>query len=81
MEVKTKRTYLRFILMPLLFALTCVGVFAQANSSVTGIVTDQSGAAVAGAKVVLTDPATGATGRGSIASRAAMACIQVILGL
>ena len=61
MEVKTKRTYLRFILMPLLFALTCVGVFAQANSSVTGIVTDQSGAAVAGAKVVLTDPATGAT--------------------
>jgi len=50
----------RFILLPLLFVLACVTAFAQANSSVTGIITDQTGAVVAGAKVVLTDPATGA---------------------
>jgi hypothetical protein len=47
--------------MPLLFVLTCAGLLAQANSNVTGIVSDQSGAVVAGAKVVLSDPATGAT--------------------
>ncbi|MFZ0301604.1 MAG: carboxypeptidase-like regulatory domain-containing protein [Terracidiphilus sp.] len=33
--------------------------YAQANSSVTGIITDPSGALVAGATVQLTDPATG----------------------
>ena len=37
----------------------CAGAFAQANSELTGIVTDQTGAVVAGAKIVLTDPATG----------------------
>jgi len=47
--------------LPLLFVLACVGAFAQANSTVTGIVTDQTGAVVAGAKIALTDPATGAT--------------------
>jgi hypothetical protein len=41
------------------FVLVCAGAFAQANSTVTGIVTDQTGAVVAGAKVVLADPATG----------------------
>ena len=51
----------RFLLLPLLFVLTCAGAFAQANSNITGIVSDQSGAVVAGAKIVLTDPATGAT--------------------
>src|SRR6185369_12568878 len=51
----------RFCLLPLLFVLACVGAFAQANSTVTGIVTDQTGAVVAGAKIALTDPATGAT--------------------
>jgi len=45
--------------MPLLFALVCAGAFAQANSDLTGIVTDQTGAVVAGATIVLTDPATG----------------------
>ncbi|HEY2858663.1 MAG TPA: TonB-dependent receptor [Terracidiphilus sp.] len=50
----------RFFLLPLLLALACVQLFAQANSTVTGIVTDQSGAAVAGATISLTDPGTGA---------------------
>jgi len=49
----------RFLLLPLFFVLACVGLYAQANSEVTGIVTDQTGAVVAGAKIVLTDPATG----------------------
>ena len=43
----------------LILAWACVGAFAQANSELTGIVTDQTGAVVAGARVVLTDPATG----------------------
>ncbi len=51
----------RFFLLPLLFVMACVGAFAQANSELTGIVTDQSGAVVAGAKIVLTDPGTGFT--------------------
>jgi Carboxypeptidase regulatory-like domain len=51
----------RFFLLPLLFVMACVGAFAQANSELTGIVTDQSGAVVAGAKIVLIDPDTGFT--------------------
>ena len=51
----------RSFLMLLVFALACVGAFAQANSTITGIVTDQTGATIAGAKIVLIDPATGAT--------------------
>jgi hypothetical protein len=51
----------RFFLLPLFFVLACAGAFAQANSEITGIVTDQTGAVVAGAKIVLTDPGTGAT--------------------
>ena len=61
MKAKDKRMGYRFLLLPLLFALTCAGVFAQANSNITGIVADQSGAVIAGARIVLTDPATGAT--------------------
>src|ERR1700722_7564962 len=49
----------RFILLPLFVFLACAGAFAQANSTVTGIVTDQTGAVVSGAKITLTDPATG----------------------
>lgn len=49
----------RFLLLALMLALTCVGVFAQANSTVTGIVTDATGAVVSGANIQLTDPATG----------------------
>ncbi len=51
----------RFFLLPVLLVLACVGAFAQANSELTGIITDQSGAVVAGATVTLTDPATGNT--------------------
>jgi len=51
----------RFLLLPLFFVLACAGAFAQANSEVTGIVTDQTGAVVGGAKITLTDPATGIT--------------------
>jgi hypothetical protein len=49
----------RFSLLPLLFLLACAGSFAQNNSDLTGIVTDQTGAVVSGARIVLTDPATG----------------------
>jgi hypothetical protein len=49
------------ILLPLFLVLTCVGAYAQANSEVTGIVTDQTGAVVAGANITLLDPATGFT--------------------
>ncbi len=49
----------RFFLLPLFFVLACVGLYAQANSEVTGTVTDQTGASVPGAKITLTDPATG----------------------
>jgi hypothetical protein len=51
----------RFFLLPLFFALACVGALAQANSELTGIVTDQTEAVVAGATISLTDPATGFT--------------------
>jgi hypothetical protein len=49
----------RFFLLPLFFVLACAGAFAQANSGVTGIITDQTGAAIADANVTLIDPATG----------------------
>ena len=51
----------RFILLPLFVFWACVSTFAQANSTVSGIVTDQSGAVVGGAKIALTNPATGET--------------------
>jgi hypothetical protein len=42
-----------------LFVVASVAALAQANSELTGIVTDQTGAVVPDAKIVLTDPATG----------------------
>jgi len=54
------RSIKRFILLALLIALGgTVGAYAQANSQLTGIVTDQTEAVVSGATVTLTDPATG----------------------
>jgi hypothetical protein len=50
----------RYILLPLVFLLTCVGARSQANSTVTGIVTDPSGALVSGATIQLADQAMGA---------------------
>ena len=49
----------RFFLLPLFFVLACVGLYAQANSVLTGVVTDQTGAVIANANVVITDQATG----------------------
>jgi hypothetical protein len=43
----------------LIFAVASVVLHAQANSELTGIVTDQTGAVVPDAKIVITDPATG----------------------
>ena len=54
-----RQTKFRYILLPLLLLLASVTVFAQANSEVTGIVTDQSGAVVPGASITITDPANG----------------------
>ena len=48
----------RYFLLPLFLVLACVGLYAQANSDLTGIVTDQTGAVIAGAKIALTDTAT-----------------------
>jgi len=54
------RSIKRFILLALLIALGgTVGAYAQANSQLTGIVTDQTEAMVPGATVTLSDPATG----------------------
>ena len=51
----------RLLLVPLMFVLAGVMAHAQANSAVSGIVTDQTGAVVEGASIVLSDPATGTT--------------------
>lgn len=56
-----KRMIHRFLLLPVFLFLASVALFAQANSELTGIVTDQTGAVVAGAKITITDPSTGAT--------------------
>jgi hypothetical protein len=52
-------TMLRPFLLLDIFVLACVGAFGQTNSELTGFVTDKTGAFVPGAKLVLTDPATG----------------------
>jgi hypothetical protein len=57
-EGQMRQVRYRYFLLPLFFALVCAGALAQANSELTGIVTDQTGAVVAGAKITLTDPAT-----------------------
>ena len=56
-----RHRWYRFFLLPLLFVVACVAALAQANSELTGIVTDQTGAVVPDAKIVLTDPATGSS--------------------
>ncbi len=51
----------RYLLLPLFFVLACAVAIGQANSELTGIVTDKTGAVVPDASVVLTNPATGIT--------------------
>ena len=48
----------RLFLLPMFLMMACAGIWAQANSEVTGIVTDPTGAVVGGATITLTDPAT-----------------------
>ena len=60
-EGHMRHTKYRFLLLPLFFVLACAAAFAQANSDITGIVTDQTGAVVPGATLVLTSQATGFT--------------------
>ena len=59
MELKKRRPNYWLWLLPVFMVLACAGAFAQANSDVTGIITDQTGAVVGGATITLTDPATG----------------------
>jgi len=53
------RTKTWFILLSILLVFGRTSAFAQANSELTGIVTDPTGAVVPGARITLTDPATG----------------------
>src|SRR6201997_1247442 len=54
-----KHTWYRIPLLSLLCVLACVGAYAQSNSTITGTVVDKEGAAVGGAALPLTTPATG----------------------
>ncbi len=54
-----RHRWYRIFLLPLMFAVVSVAAFAQANSELTGIVTDQTGAVVPDATIVLINPATG----------------------
>src|SRR5579872_3921 len=56
-----RHRWYRLFLLPILFVVASVVGLAQANSDLTGIVTDQTGAVVPDAKIVVTDPATGFT--------------------
>ena len=56
----THRWY-RIPLLSLVLVLACVGVYAQSNSTITGTVVDKEGAAISGAQLTLTNPATGSS--------------------
>ncbi|MBV8672168.1 MAG: carboxypeptidase regulatory-like domain-containing protein [Acidobacteriaceae bacterium] len=49
----------RIPLLSLILVLACVAGYAQSNSTITGTVVDKQAAAVAGAELTLTNPATG----------------------
>ena len=54
-----KHANYRFVWIAVMFLMVgCVGAFAQANSNMTGIVTDPTGAVVSGATITLIDTAT-----------------------
>lgn len=48
----------RFALLSGFLLLACVGAFSQANSEPAGNITDQNGAVVPGARVLLINPPT-----------------------
>lgn len=50
---------LRFLIVPVFFLFACVAAMAQQNSEIVGTVTDQTGAAVPGATLTLTQTETG----------------------
>jgi hypothetical protein len=49
----------RFLIVPIFLVFACVAAMAQQNSEIVGTVTDQTGAAVPGAGLVLTQTETG----------------------
>lgn len=49
----------KFLIVPLFFVFACVAAIAQQNSEIIGTITDPTGAAVAGAKLTLTQAETG----------------------
>jgi Carboxypeptidase regulatory-like domain len=49
----------RFLIVPVFFLFACVAAMAQQNSEIVGTVTDQTGAAVPGATLTLTQTETG----------------------
>ena len=57
----------RYILLPVLLVFASIVSHAQANSSIIGIVTDQTGAVVEGANISVTDQATG-TAKNTVSS-------------
>src|ERR1017187_5685214 len=58
-EMRKTNTWL--IVLALLLTFGGIRAFAQANSELTGVVTDTTAAVVSAASVVLTDPATAYT--------------------
>jgi hypothetical protein len=49
----------RFLIVPIFLVFACVAAMAQQNSEIVGTVTDQTGAAVPGAALTLTQTETG----------------------
>src|ERR1022692_691819 len=49
----------RFLIVPLFLVFACVAAMAQQNSEIVGTITDQTGAAVPGATLTLTQTETG----------------------
>ena len=57
--VELPRTTVRFTLLLLILTATAVSTFSQGTQSVSGTVKDQSGSAIPGATVTVTETATG----------------------
>ena len=58
-EGHMRLTSFRFLIVPLFFLFACVASIAQQNSEIVGSITDQTGAVVPGASLVLTQTETG----------------------